>query len=281
MLLGLSTECHHHAFAHRGEGHGGHGMDLFAFMERASDHGVRGVHCAVQHLIREDDPFLDDVREEAADRELFLELGIPDVAGGELARGLRICERLGCRILRARFGFDRFSRPAAIAAELDTADRLIRPMLRAFENADVTLAIESGAGFRSQELVSLIEGLGSTHAGVCLDVANSLLVLEDPVDAAERLIPFTVSVVVRDYGVQRLPVGARFTGVPVGQGVVALPEIFHTIREQGTVDRVIIASTLDAAPGERKIAEREETAIRQAIVYSREVLLLGTPESAL
>ena len=278
MLLGLSTLNHHHAFAHGGDAHHGRGMDLFGFMEMASDLDVHGIRIAPGHLAAHDDEYLDALREEAAERRLFLEISIAGVATPDLERGLYVCRKLGCNLLSTRLGFDRFARSVDVTAEIDTADRMIRPLLRMFEDADVKLAIENGGELKSSELVALVESLGSTHAGIGMDVANSLLVLEDPVDAAERMIPFAISVTLRDLAVVQMPFGCRLTGTPLGEGVVPLRELFYTIREQGTVERAIIESPLDVAAGDRKGVEREVTAIQNSVAFCRTMPGIGAAE---
>ncbi len=281
MLIGLNTYSHHLAFGRHGDLRPSRPMDLFAFLDRVSEYGLQGFHIDPAHLRQADDEHLDVLREESSERGLFVEYGINGVDAVSIKKGVQICRRLGSPILRTSFGFSRFAETTDLARELEHAERSIRSCVRMLEDTDVRLALENRGDVRSDELVALVETLGSTHVGICLDVGNSLRVLEDVLDAAERMIPFAVAVQFKDYTVTDTATGCKFTGVPLGMGVLPLEELFRIVEEQGVADRLILEIPTDPVRGERSSLEREESAIRESIEFCRSVLGIGAPEKSL
>jgi sugar phosphate isomerase/epimerase len=96
----------------------------------------------------------------------------------------------------------------------------------------VVLAVETHFEFTSFELVRLFEMCDAAPGewlGVCLDTMNLLTMLEDPVSASLRLLPWVVSTHVKDGGILSGPQGLTTFPVPVGQGVIDLGYIIQQL----------------------------------------------------
>ena len=78
--------------------------------------------------------------------------------------------------------------------------------------------------------------------GICLDTMNLMTMLEHPVTAAGRLLPWVVSTHVKDGGVLRAPGGLITFPAPIGDGIVDLGAI---IRRLDTLDRPVTLSVED------------------------------------
>jgi sugar phosphate isomerase/epimerase len=252
-------------------------MDLFAFMEKVTDYGLNGFQIDPMHLAATDDEYLTAIREEAESRGFFLEYGIMSTRAEEIQKGVDICQTLGSTVLRAFIGFNRFDAGTSVSEELDIALREIGPCLSRLEASGVRLAIENHGDVRSDELVGLVEEIDSSHVGICLDVGNSLCVLEDPLAAAQRMIPFACTVHFKDYTVEGTPTGCRITGVPLGEGVLPLPDLYRLIDEEGSLDRLILEIPVGPGHGEKHSLEWEEEAIRRSVAFCNENLFIGNP----
>ena len=93
-----------------------------------------------------------------------------------------------------------------------------KPMLRDF---GVILAIETHFEFTSFELLRLFEMCGAVpgeYLGICLDTMNLLTMLEDPVLAARRLLPWVVTTHIKDGGLMLDGGRLRFVHGRGGQG---------------------------------------------------------------
>ena len=126
--------------------------------------------------------------------------------------------------------------------ETAAALRAQRSMLR---DCHVTLAIETHFEFTTHELRRLLEMCEAAPGdwlGICLDTMNLLTMLEDPVRATERVLPWVVSTHIKD-GAVRLDSGGLTTyTTPLGRGVVDLAAIVGRVT---SLDREVHLSVED------------------------------------
>jgi sugar phosphate isomerase/epimerase len=154
---------------------------------------------------------------------------------------------LGVRIVRScSGGLMRWNRQAPPTETLlrDTAGALLaeRSMIR---DHGVVLAIETHFEFTSFELLRLFdrcEAQPGDWLGICLDTMNLLTMLEDPVSATRRLLPWVVSTHVKDGGVLVDGAGLKTFPAPLGSGIIDIPAILAMI---GTLDRDVHLSVED------------------------------------
>ena len=107
--------------------------------------------------------------------------------------------------------------------------RAQKPMLR---DLGVVLAIETHFEFTSFELLRLFEMCGAVpgeYLGICLDTMNLLTMLEDPVLAARRLLPWVVTTHVKDGGLTLAADGFVSFTAEAGKGVVDFAAIFESL----------------------------------------------------
>lgn len=107
--------------------------------------------------------------------------------------------------------------------------RAQRTMLR---DHGIVLAIETHFEFTSFELARLFEMCEAEPGdwlGVCLDTMNLMTMLEHPVMAAARVLPWVVSTHMKDGGILRTADGLVTFPAPAGEGVVDLPAIIRML----------------------------------------------------
>ena len=63
----------------------------------------------------------------------------------------------------------------------------------------MTIGLETYEQVSTDDLIQVVEGVGSPFLGVCLDPANSVARLELPVDVIDRTAPFVVNMHVKDF----------------------------------------------------------------------------------
>jgi len=273
MQLGIDTYSYHLAFgAHEGF-RPSRQMDLFTFMDRASELGVNGFQIDPMHLASRERHYLVAVREEARARGLFVEHGVMSIRAEDLEAGIEECAMLGAQILRTFLGFDRYGAATNVRRELDHAEDQIRRSLSALKEAGIQLAIENHGDVTSTELVELVERIDDPAVGICLDTGNALAVFEDPCAAAERMIPFAISTHFKDCAVIPTGSGFRVTGAALGKGILPLEDLFRLIQEQGQVDRILIEIPIEPGSSERQSLEQEDEAVRQSVAFLRQRIL--------
>ena len=106
------------------------------------------------------------------------------------------------------------------------------PMLR---DNGVTLAIETHFEFTTFELLKIFDkcNIGPGDCiGICLDTMNLLTMLENPVQAAERLMPWVVCTHIKDGGLVFDRDGMTAFPSPLGSGIIELEKIVAMLLDQ-------------------------------------------------
>jgi len=193
-----------------------------------------------------DRPFLNELRSYAEENHLYIEWGgaehIPlhldtgkpkDISVGN-RRAAEQAFLLGSTTVRScSGGLMRWKK------ESPSTDEFLRSMAAALreqkdmlQDFGVVLAIETHFEFTSFELVRLFEMCGAgpgEYLGVCLDTMNLLTMLEDPLLAARRLLPWVVTTHVKDGGLALTGDGFVSFTAEAGKGVIDLAAIFEEL----------------------------------------------------
>jgi sugar phosphate isomerase/epimerase len=200
--------------------------------------------------------YLHDVRQMADDLNLYLEWGngqhVPMDLSSFTKKDIYLSNRkaigeayaLGIRIIRScSGGLMRWNHNAPDTEVFlkETASEL-KKQAQMFRDNGVILAIETHFEFTTFELLRLFEMCDATpddYLGICLDTMNLLTMLEDPLAATERVLPWVVSTHMKDGGIIAGEEGITTFPVPVGKGIVDFKEI---IRKLQTINKEIFLS---------------------------------------
>jgi sugar phosphate isomerase/epimerase len=162
----------------------------------------------------------------ADDLGVQLELGTRGVLSDHLASFLAMAETLGATVVRSMIN------TAEHQPSFAEAESLLRTALPAYEAAGVTVALETYEQVRSTDLVSLVEAVGSSSLGICLDPANSVAALENPIDVIDRCAPYVANIHSKDFAFTRRGgwVGFTLEGVPLGTGLLDYDYLLEKVR---------------------------------------------------
>ena len=238
------------------------GLSPIGTLRWAVAHGADGVSFSglpPEWQDRTDAAALAEIRECASGQGLYVEWGgaqhIPrdmtswarkDLFAANL-RAARAAAAVGATVVRSCSGglmrWDAANPPAEVLLrESAEALRAQEPMLR---DHGVVLAIETHFEFTSFELLRLFdmcEAEPGEWLGICLDTMNLTTMIEHPVLASARLLPWVVSTHVKDGGVLESPAGLVTFPAPIGSGVIDLASIIGML---GTLDRRVHLSVED------------------------------------
>ncbi|MGZ5514790.1 MAG: sugar phosphate isomerase/epimerase family protein [Candidatus Aminicenantales bacterium] len=226
-------------------------LDLspFEILEWAVMNGADGVQFSEVNVppgTAVDKTFLQELRSFAAENRLYVEWGggehIPlDLASGRpkdiLSGNRKAAEQafqVGASTVRScSGGLMRWKKDSPSTEEflrlMAAALREEKPMLRDF---GVVLAIETHFEFTSFELLRLFDMCGTVpgeYLGICLDTMNLLTMLEDPVLAARRLLPWIVTTHIKDGGLMLAEDGFVSFTAEAGKGVIDLRSVIESI----------------------------------------------------
>lgn len=205
--------------------------DTLGFYRYARDLGAEGV----QAPLRGGDPIaMRKIVEETGgyyEGDLRLPKTPSDLA--EVESEIRSLRETGAQVARAVFTTGRryevFRTLADFRIFQDQAKRsleLIEPILRKYQ---LKLAIENHKDHTAEELVRLMEHIGSEWVGVLVDTGNNIALLEEPHAVVEALSPYALSVHLKDMVVQESAEGFLLSEVPLGTGMIDLPRVIATL----------------------------------------------------
>jgi sugar phosphate isomerase/epimerase len=216
----------------------------------AVEHGAGGVQfsgLSQEEGRQVDEVYLKDMAGFAAENHLYLEWGggqhIPLDMETWQKKNLFESNRkaaaqaslLGTRVVRScsgglmRWRADSPSTEALLAVTAETL-REQRTLLR---DHGVILALETHFEFTTYELLRLFEMCDTEpgdYLGICLDTMNLLTMLEDPLAAVRRILPWVVATHIKDGGILLRDEGVVTFPCEVGKGVVDLKGILALLR---------------------------------------------------
>ena len=117
-------------------------------------------------------------------------------------------------------------------ALLEAITDSLRSQRQMLKDHNVILAIETHFEFTTHELLRLFEQCNAEpddYLGICLDTMNLLTMLEDPIKATERILPWVVSTHIKDGAILLASEGLMTFPVEIGKGIVNLQEIVTRI----------------------------------------------------
>jgi sugar phosphate isomerase/epimerase len=195
----------------------------------------------------------------ARDLDLEIELGTKGIVPSHLDAFLHLADAFGSRLVRSML-YGPESRPS-----LGEAEGMLRTALLSYQAAGVTLALETYEQVATDDLVELVEQIGSESLGICLDPANVVARLELPRTTVERCAPHTRNVHVKDFAFARQDgwVGFTYSGAAMGTGLHDYPHLRDTVRpeERGVNEIVEHWLPWQGDPRTTVITEREWTRI--------------------
>jgi sugar phosphate isomerase/epimerase len=221
-------------------------LDPFELLDWALLNDARGVQFSEPPAQAEDKGFLAELRDYARQNGLYLEWGggqhVPcDLATGapkDIATGNRRAAEqaafLGVKTVRSCSGGLMRWKDDALPTEdlLEAMARGFAVQAPAYRDLGVVLAVETHFEFTTFELLRAFEMSGAEPGGpigICLDTMNLLTMLEEPVAATRRVLPWVVTTHVKDGGLLLGPGGLASFTAEAGKGVIDLVRIFEAL----------------------------------------------------
>ncbi len=220
-------------------------MSYADFIYRAKELGVDSVSLETCFLPPHNDPAFDQIHKalEETGLEAVVAWGHPDGFEGGKNPGMaedlryhlqtsRILDVDTMRVVGSSLAFQHEPH----GPQIEKLIKIFRDIIKESEDMGVTMGIENHIDFTSQEILEILEGVGSPNFGVTFDTGNALRNGENPVDAARRLSSRTVATHVKDlfplYGGNPAD-WYFFASVPVGKGIIDMPAVIRTLQQWG------------------------------------------------
>jgi sugar phosphate isomerase/epimerase len=191
----------------------------------------------------------------------------------ELKRHVPQVRKLGAtrmRITAASMNYAKSPREELIGAVVP----MLKEAVEVAEEYDIVLALENHIDFISAEVVRILDEVGSERLRVNFDTGNTIRLFEDPVEAAARLAPYTVSTHTKDIAT-RVKGGSpaeNFTywpSCPVGEGLIDMPGVVAALRDGGFDGCLGVEVDL---VGSQWVELGEEEIVRRSLAYLHSIV---------
>ncbi len=268
MKLGLSTYAYSWAIGIAGYPPASP-MDIYTFLDRANMLGVKVVQIAdnipLHNLM---DTALNQVLNQATQHGIQIEVGTRGIRSEHLQRYLELARFFKSPILRVVVDTaDHHPTPEEIISTLHS-------LMPEFSAAGVTLAIENHDRFKVNTLVQIIEAIGSSQVGICLDTVNSFGAGEGSDVVIKALGPYIVNLHVKDYVIQRHHhmLGFEVVGTPAGQGQLNIPQLIEKLCLNSHDFNAILELWPPLEPDLASTIRKENEWVESSIYYLRTLI---------
>lgn len=198
-----------------------------------------------------------------------LEAGGNARAKDEMIRHIEHAEAIGAPVMRV-VGSSLQFRFGPHEAQLKILAKSFREAASVAEDKGIRLAVENHIDYNSDEILWLIEQVGSDYFGINLDTGNFLRVLDDPVEATRKLAKHVFATHIKDVRPVK-GVNVRewhyFASVAAGTGLVQVKEVAAILKDAGY--RGFLALETDMPHPDYE--GQEERMIEESIRYLKEV----------
>lgn len=265
-------------------------MSLMDLMDQAVKWELDGLQITKVDLESTDPSYLAEVKAAAEERDLFLEFNSSFQAGSDsrvnctVEEALRITSAIGSDltkfsldIVRPRILYGSCFHPDVMRQLADRYDEF-KKQIPLMEELGLKIAIENHTDTYAEEVLWMVKQLDHHNVGTCIDTINSIMVLEGPEAAVEKLLPYAFCCHFSDDIIVIDPMGVHDLGVSSGQGSWDLPKILKRIREVSPMDRVIFENEIPFLHRDEPLEEaraREWKHCEDSIAYLRNELKLG------
>lgn len=231
LKVGIDSYCFHRFFE---EGHPEtHAkftmLDFLEFAKRVDVNGVSLESCFFPDFSAD---YLAQVKgwlDEAQFERVYAWGHLDGLEGGKnekefdsMLEHIHHAKAIGAQVMRV-VGSSRTFRSEPREPQLEKLAIMFRTAVIEAESNGIKLAIENHIDYNSDEILWLVNEVGSAHFGVNFDSGNFLRLLDDPVKAMEKLAPHVMATHIKDM----MPVRGMgvdewcfFSCVPTGKGLI-------------------------------------------------------------
>jgi sugar phosphate isomerase/epimerase len=250
MKVGIDSYCYHRFFGevYPDQKPPAKNMTIQDFLARAKQLDVDGVSLESCFLPSTDEGFLKDLKGMVDDYgfDRVYAWGHPDglergqnwAAYDEMVASIPRARLIGAEVMRV-VGSSLMFRHEPHRPQLDALVKMFKEAVKIAEDQGIKMAVENHIDFTSEEILYLLEQVGSPNFGLNFDTGNFLRLLDDPVKGMEKLAPYVLATHVKDLFPDKNASPTDwffFAGMPVGKGLVnnqKLAELLHKANFKG------------------------------------------------
>ncbi len=241
-------------------------LSVFSLIEKVSNLGLEVLQICENISLEMSTEDYRRVGEFAQNRGITLELGAAGMDLSVLDRYVRIADMTGSRLLRV---YPKEAEP------IHSLVKRIRGYLPVLGDRGLTLAVENSSLclYTSRQLAKMLNRIDDPLVGACVDVANSLGLLERPLETVKVLCPHVVSLHLKDFCVKRKSIGGFMAfGVPLGKGILDVNAVLNIIEKSGRDPNILLEQWMDRKANIEETLKEEEEWLTESVIFLRSII---------
>lgn len=220
-------------------------MTMEDFLKRAKELDVDGVSLETCFFPSFDDAYLAELKSQldlyGFDRVFAwghpdgLERGFNKEAFEEMKKLIPCAKKIGAVTMRVTGSSLRW-RHEDHKPQVEALIKEFKEAVKIAEEYGVKMAVENHIDFTADEILQIVEGVGSKNFGVNFDTGNFVRLLDDPIAGMEKLAPYVFATHIKDLKVDHMAKPTDwffFAGVPVGMGIVDNFKLAEILQKNG------------------------------------------------
>jgi len=248
MKVGIDSYCYHRFFGevYPEQEKPQKEMTLEDFIQRAKELEVDGVSLESCFIDRFDKEYLISVKDmlDECNLDRVFAWGHPDgLEGGkntkmydEMLRSIEYARDIGAKVMRV-VGSSLMFRFEPHEPQIERLSRMFSDAAKVAENYGIKLAVENHLDFNSDEMLTILKNVNSPFMGINFDTGNFVRLLDDPIQAMEKLSKYVYATHIKDLKIQQgVPVNEWyfFSCTPIGDGgIVDNQKLARILEDQG------------------------------------------------
>lgn len=247
MKVGIDSYCYHRFFGevYPDQKAPKKNMTMQDFLKRAKEMDVDGVSLESCFFPSFDAAWLKDLKAQLDDYKFdrVFAWGHPDGlergknwdAYKEMVDCIPRAKAIGADVMRV-VGSSLMFRHEPHKPQIEALTKMFKEAVKIAKDNGVKMAVENHIDFTGEEILELLDGVGSDHLGLNFDTGNFLRLLDDPIASMEKLAPYVYATHVKDLMPDK---SARptdwhfFAGVPVGHGLIDNQKLAQLLHKAG------------------------------------------------
>ncbi|CAN5151889.1 hypothetical protein BH23BAC1_BH23BAC1_41230 [soil metagenome] len=281
MKVGIDSYCYHRLFGevYPGQQKPDKKLSFEDFLTRLDKLQVDGVSLESCFLPNFETSYLKGIKDhlDAAGMDRVYAWGHPDgLEGGsnqaafdDMIRHIEYADAIGAKVMRVvgsslKFRFEPHQ------PQLEKLTRMFSEAAEVAAEYEIKLAVENHIDYNSDEILQILKDINSPYMGVNFDSGNFLRVLDDPIQAMQKLAPYVFATHIKDMlPVKGVPVNEWyfFSCVPTGEGLIENEKLAKILKEHDY--QGFLAVEIDFLYPD--YANQEEEVVRKSVQVLKEI----------
>ena len=249
-----------------------HGMNEIDLIGRANEFGVKLIQIGDNLPLHTfSNERLQDFEKALRRNGLAIEIGAKGLVQQHLKQYILLCKQFNAKILRFIIDDNNYK------PSIEEIIGVIKSEINLLEQHNIILALENHDRLKAHEYAAIIKSVNWPNVGICLDTVNSMGAGESIENIIETLLPFTVNLHIKDFGIARLPhkQGFIIDGRIAGEGLLNISSLLKKLNGYNLCQTCILEQWVPPEKDDVETILKEKLWAEQSIQYLKALPFWG------